>query len=180
MAGPKRRLFWEILIPALAGFAFVVIVSIPFQRWNPQRDALVNKEAPDVFYTLRTGGETSLKKNRGQTVLLHFWASWCAPCVVEMPALAKLEQTLARQDFVLMAFNVDPSESRATALRNGVEYPHNLIFNTESEFLQPYGISAIPVSVLIDKKGTIREVFRGPQDWTSDENRRKINILIRE
>jgi len=136
-------------------------------------------QAPEIEFEMPTGKQTSVQKLKGQTILLNFWASWCGPCMAEMPSLRMLEEHLRDRGFILLAFNISESREQLRGRFAGTDMPDNLIFNFNKEFLRPYGINAIPISVLIDSTGVVHKVYSGPQNWLDIRIRREIENLLK-
>lgn len=134
------------------------------------------RRAPDFSLEDLNGRTRSLKDFRGRTVLLHFWASWCEPCREEFPALKGLWRSIAGEeksksnDLVILAVAEDSAERVAPFVsERGVEFP--VLLDQYGGVMRDYGVSVIPVSVVIDGDGMIRAVLVGPRDYSSDEAR---------
>jgi thiol-disulfide isomerase/thioredoxin len=114
-------------------------------------------------------GEHSVDLNRlhGHVVLLNFWASWCAPCVEEIPSLEELQRDLPNLQVVAVSTDDD-----ATAYERFLK-EHSVSLLTVRDADQRsnamYGTFRFPETYVIDKSGTIRRKFIGAQDWTSPE-----------
>ena len=117
--------------------------------------------APD--FTLRTldGPNLRLQEQRGQVVLVNFWATWCGPCRQEMPHLARLYDKYRASGFVLLGVSVDDDAKKAAdlAARLGLKFP--VSFDTDKKVSRLYDLSAMPSTVLIDREGRVRHVHRG-------------------
>jgi cytochrome c biogenesis protein CcmG, thiol:disulfide interchange protein DsbE len=129
-------------------------------------------------FTIQDSDRTvSLSQLRGRIVVLNFWATWCPPCVEEMPSLAQLQKRLAGRDVTVMAVSLDD---------NGDDYhkflkEHNIDLLTVREAGQKtatgviapvsseYGTFKVPETYIIDRQGTIRRKFIGPVDWSQAE-----------
>lgn len=134
------------------------------------------RRAPDFSLEDLNGRTRSLKDFRGRTVLLHFWASWCEPCKEEFPALKGLWRSIADEDkskskdLVILAVAEDSAERVAPFVKErGVEFP--VLIDQYGGVMRDYGVSVIPVSVVIDGDGMIRAVLVGPRDYSSSEAR---------
>lgn len=114
-------------------------------------------------------GQTSvdLAKLRGKVVVLNFWASWCPPCLEELPSMNSLQRQLPQVSVVGVSIDQD-KEAYASFLRR-----HSTAFLTVDDVAQRsnalYSTFRPPETYIIDKAGTIRRKFIGPQDWTSPE-----------
>ena len=117
----------------------------------------IGKPAIDFQVTDSKGQEVSLKKFRGQVVLLDFWATWCVPCIAEMPHLKEIYDKYKDQNFEIVGISLDQTQ---TALDSYIE-EQNI---TWTQFLDSgavakmYNVTSIPATFLIDGEGIVREV----------------------
>ena len=119
-------------------------------------------------FALNDGQSTvDLQGLRGHVVLLNFWATWCAPCITELPSLEALQQQLPQVRVVAVDTEDDAANYHAFLQRRPV--PLLTVFDAASRSNALYGTFRFPESYLIDKNGVIRRKFIGPQDWTSPE-----------
>ncbi|WP_135077208.1 TlpA family protein disulfide reductase [Terasakiella sp. SH-1] len=127
--------------------------------------------APDVEFTTQDGQTVSLADFKGKTILLNLWATWCPPCIREMPALNALAKEFKDHDFVVLAV--------ATG-RQGREKPdaflekRNLtdmisLHDPKQNFLRMMEINSLPVTFIIDKEGRMRGGVIGMTKWDTDK-----------
>lgn len=126
--------------------------------------------APD-FSLLRSDGNgtVALSQLRGKVVLLNFWATWCPPCVREMPALQRLHEKLAGDDFVVIAISVDedPEEVADFVARRGLTFP--ILLDPDHKIANLYQTIKYPETFLIDRNGIVAvSRFAGDRDWDKD------------
>ncbi|SDE95561.1 TlpA family protein disulfide reductase [Terriglobus roseus] len=130
---------------------------------HPQQIAEV---APD--FTVQNGAQSiQLSKFRGKVVLLNFWATWCAPCIDELPSLQRLQAL--RPDIQVVAVSIDDDPDAYNKFLQ--QYSINLLSardGTQGANLK-YGSVRVPETFLIDRQGNIRRKFIGPQEWTNSE-----------
>lgn len=109
---------------------------------------------PDVQFRYFDGSEGSLADFAGTPTVINFWASWCAPCVVEMPAFEAVHRELHPQ-VAFLGLNVgdEPGAARALVERTGVTYP--LATDPDSTIFQAFGGIGMPTTVLVDADGII-------------------------
>ena len=148
---------------------------------NPAAAALATGgPAPD--FTLRTlsGSNLRLQEQRGNVVLVNFWATWCAPCRQEMPHLARLYDKYRAAGFVLLGVNVDDDTKNAAALAGklGLQFPVSL--DSDKKVSRLYDLSAMPSTVLIDRDGRVRYVHRGYREGYEDTYDQQIRGLLKE
>jgi thiol-disulfide isomerase/thioredoxin len=124
-------------------------------------------------------GQLSLESERGKVVYLDFWASWCKPCALSLPALDAFRKEFPAKDFAVFAINVDrdPAAARAFLSRRPVGYPS--LFDPEGKLPTLFGVETMPTSFLIDRKGVIRRVHRGFRKEDVPELRAAIQELLR-
>ena len=126
--------------------------------------------APNFTLPDLDGNRVRLADYRGKVVLLNIWATWCLPCVEEMPSMEKLHQELKDDDFEILAVSID--ESGVDAVRPFMK-KHNLSFSaltdTAGAMKNLYRITGVPESFIIDKDGFVVEKVIGPRDWASND-----------
>jgi len=141
----------------------------------------VGAAAPDFIRTSLDGSSITLSDHQGRVVLLNFWASWCPPCRSEMPSMEKLHKTLGGDDFVIIAISIDggnTSEVQDFITDNG--YTFHTLHDQRQDVAKNYGIEAIPTTFIIDKNGTIVEISRGSEDWSSKKRLAQLRELMAE
>jgi peroxiredoxin len=126
------------------------------------------------------GKTINLKDYRGKVVLLNFWASWCPPCVHEMPSMAALKTQLKGQDFEILAANLaeDKAAINAFVKSHPVNFP--ILLDPKGSAVKEWKVFAYPSSYLIDKKGQIRYALFGGYEWTSPAAMHAIEQLLKE
>ena len=131
--------------------------------------------APNLAFTGPDGAPTTLADFRGKTVLLNLWATWCAPCRQEMPALDKLQADLGGDGFQVVAVNIDTRNLdrpkawlREAGVQNRAYYadPQAKVFQDLRRAGKAVGL---PITLLIDPQGCELGVLAGPAAWDSPE-----------
>lgn len=136
--------------------------------------AQTGKAAPD--FTVSDGTSTvHLASYRGQVVLVNFWASWCMPCVEEMPSLLALHHE--RPNLVILAVSIDddPEAYSNFIVRHHVDLI--TVRDPSQSAAKLFHTDMWPETYVIDRKGIIREKYVGPQNWTSPEIVNYLNSL---
>jgi len=126
--------------------------------------SLVGNPAPD-FTVQDADRKVSLRDFRGKTVVLNFWATWCPPCVEEMPSLVKMQSDL-KDRVVVLAVSVDEDERsyRSFLKKNNVDLL--TVRDPQQKSNELYGTFKFPETYIIDRQGVVQRKFIGPVDWT--------------
>jgi cytochrome c biogenesis protein CcmG/thiol:disulfide interchange protein DsbE len=130
------------------------------------------KPAPDFLLQDVSGKPVRLRDLRGEVVLINLWATWCPPCRAEMPDLAEIYNAHKSEGFVILG--VDDQERPETVMdflaHNPLPYP--ILLDTDSRVARAYGISFLPASFLVDRRGVLRATMPG------QSNRAKLQAAI--
>ena len=136
--------------------------------------------APD--FTLRSleGRNLRLAEQRGQVVLVNFWATWCGPCKQEMPHLNRLYDKYRSAGFQLLSINVDedPRQAGSAAAKFGVHFP--VLLDGDKTVSKLYELQSMPSTVLIDRDGRVRYLHRGYREGLEAAYERQIRELVKE
>ncbi len=128
--------------------------------------AQTGQVAPD--FTLSDGTTTvHLANYRGQVVLLNFWATWCMPCVEEMPSLLALHHEEPNLAIVAVSIDDDPEAYQRFLVRHHVDF--TTVRDPSQSAAKLFRTDMWPETYLIDRNGIIRRKFVGAQEWTSPE-----------
>lgn len=137
--------------------------------------------APDFSFPGLNGQLVRLSDYRNKVVLLNIWATWCPPCVEEMPSMEKLYQVLTGRDFEILAVSIDKLGTKAvTPFIQKYKLTFPALIDSEGTIQNIYGTTGVPESFIIDRKGVIRQVVIGPIDWYAPEVIRFIQNLLEQ
>lgn len=130
-------------------------------------------------FTDPEGGEHSLADYAGQVVLLNFWATWCAPCREEMPALNSLQKELGGEDFqvVTIATGRNPQPAIDKFFTEAEIDSLPVLLDPRQKLAREFGVVAMPATILIDRDGNEAARMMGPADWASDTAKAVVNQL---
>jgi thiol-disulfide isomerase/thioredoxin len=123
------------------------------------------------------GASHTLDDYRGQVVLLNFWASWCPPCLVEMPAMQRLEAAFTDTAFTILAVNVKESREKAWRFQQLLDVSFTVLLDTTGQAAEDWDVTVYPTSYLIDTTGRIRYMAYGALDWDSAAVKQVIEML---
>jgi peroxiredoxin len=137
-------------------------------------------EAPDFALPDLSGDTVRLSDYAGRVVLLNFWATWCRPCVKEMPALERLEARMKDRGLTVLAVSLDMVEAREVAVFvQGYGWGLPVLLDPLTEVGDAYGIRVMPTTYLIGRDGTILGRSFGAREWDGAEAAALMESLLR-
>ncbi|MCK7597809.1 TlpA family protein disulfide reductase [Microbulbifer sp. CAU 1566] len=142
--------------------------------------ALASAPASDFTLASLNDGNLKLSEQRGEVIMLNFWASWCGPCREEMPLLSDLHARYEPVGFQVWGVNVDANREDAQAMLKKIPVEFPVLFDAESDVSKLFGVEAMPTSVFIDRDGKVRYVHKGYRSGDEAEYKKIIKELIRE
>lgn len=147
----------------------------PRERVSP----LVGQEAPAFELELLGGGTAKLEDHRNRDiVMVDFWATWCGPCVREMPVLAEVAAEYRGKGVVFYAVNQGEEPETVQEFLDKSKLDIAVPLDTESAVADSYGVEGIPTLVLIDKKGTVAAVHVGYHPQIGEILRQELDALL--
>jgi len=159
----SRRLFSALALGVVA-----LLLFFGWQRRDRFAPAVVGEPAPGYAAPTLDGDTLALEALRGRVVLLNVWATWCAPCRVEMPALDRLYRQYRDDGLVVVAVSVDAGSDAARLVRRfvadlGLAFP--VLLDPAGTVQDRFGVNGLPTTFLIDRTGRIRARLLGPAAW---------------
>jgi peroxiredoxin len=168
----RRLNFHSIFLIVLisVGFGIIVLVQTKDSSFDLSGKSRIDKGVPAPEFTLPglDGNMVKLVDYKGKVVLLNIWATWCPPCVQEMPSMEKLYQELKDEDFQILAVSIDVSAGNVVApfmKKHKLSFP--ALTDTQGTLKSLYRTTGVPESFIIEKDGIIAEKIIGPRDWAT-------------
>ena len=125
-----------------------------------------DKPTPDLFLKDTQGKDWSLRELKGHPVLINFWASWCEPCLSEMPSLELAAQRFEQDGLVVLAVNFRETDAALNRFMN--QYPLSLpvLRDRDGAAARAWGVRMFPTTVLVNRLGQAKTLVHGEVDWT--------------
>jgi peroxiredoxin len=135
--------------------------------------------AEDFALPALGGGSFRLSEQRGKIVLVNFWATWCPPCLEEMPAMERLFRKHKDAGFVLVAVSVDADPQKVVPFAAAHKLTFPIVFDTKMAVAEKYGVRALPSSFILGRNGDLAGLALGPRHWDSKPSHRLIESMAR-
>ncbi|MEO2174065.1 MAG: TlpA disulfide reductase family protein [bacterium] len=133
----------------------------------------------EVLIRNEQGEHVALTGFSGKIVLLNLWASWCAPCIKELPALDRMQQRLGGDDFVIVAVSLDSDIDLARQMFTRLSIQSMALYTESAESLgRHFPLDVLPTSVVIDRDGQAMGLLRSSLNWDDPEVDSLVNRLI--
>jgi peroxiredoxin len=166
------------LRPTVLAILLLVVVAAAVPTTAATR--LKGEQAPDFVLKSLSGENVRLSEFRGQVVLINFWASWAGPSRMEMPRLEKIAETYRSSGFVLLGVNMDDTEASATNFAKAYDITYPLLLDAHKEVVRRYAVETVPVTVLVDRAGSIRFVHQDYRVGAEQTYVSEIRALLKE
>jgi thiol-disulfide isomerase/thioredoxin len=172
---PQIIYLWAVALIALLGYGIATMV-LSYRADNKENISTVTKNntpPPITFYDAK-GAKKTLEDFRGQRVLVNLWATWCTPCVAELPSLAKL------QDVTVIAISLDrngkPEKTAEFLKKHGAE-KLDVYLDTDRQIPSAWEklYQGLPTSFLLDTRGNIIDTFAGPFEWDKPDILKRVH-----
>jgi thiol-disulfide isomerase/thioredoxin len=155
---------------ALSGLLLVCILSLAAPLVAGELEEYPEVGPTPLLALKDLGGNPHrLDDYRGQVVLLNFWATWCPPCLIEMPSMQRLKQALAETPFSILAVNSKESKGKVWRFQRMLDVHFAVLLDTTGQAAEDWYVAVYPTSYLIDGTGRIRYMAYGALDWDSKE-----------
>jgi peroxiredoxin len=172
-----------LIFLVIVGVGIIVLLQTKDSSFNLSGRPRLGKgvSAPDFALPDLDSKTVNLADYKGKVVLLNIWATWCPPCVEEMPSMEKLHQELKDEDFKILAVSIDVSGAKAVIpFMKKHKLSFSVLTDIEGAIKSLYQTTGVPESFIIDKQGIIVEKVIGPRDWAAPSTIRSFRSLIQK
>jgi thiol-disulfide isomerase/thioredoxin len=178
MSSNSKLIAALVVVLVIAGGAAMLLLR---EGPKPAEPAVPASSAPIDHFTLAdpgidfaaiapldpAGQPAAMEAYRGKVLLVNLWATWCAPCIKELPSLGKLQAALGGADFAVLAIALDEPDAAKVAPFLAQHGAGNLpaLIDTNRTIDKVMPVSALPTSLLVDKDGKVRAILTGDAEW---------------
>jgi len=152
--------------------AVVVAVAFGYVRMAGNKGYALKKgsEVPGLRLPALAGGEIDLQSQRGKVVVLNFWATWCPPCVAEMPSLERLHRALGPEGLAVVTVSTDEDEAELARFVSKLALTLPVLKDPGGRVAaSKYHTTGYPETFVLDREGRLLEHVVGPAEWDSAE-----------
>jgi thiol-disulfide isomerase/thioredoxin len=137
------------------------------------------KAAEDFTLGTPRGGKFRLSEHRGKVVMVNFWATWCPPCLEEMPAMERLYRQHRDVGFTLVAVSVDTDPAKVPPFLASRKLTFPVGLDPRMDLANSYAVRALPSSFIVDPAGNLAALAIGPRHWDSNAAHSLVEGLAR-
>ena len=138
-------------------------------------------DCPDFTLVDMSGNTHTLSSYRGKVVMVNFWATYCGPCIKEIPSMASLKQKLGEESFEILAIDMAEEKADVAAFmqRHNINVNFPILLDVEGNVIEQWMVSAVPSTFIVGPKGKIHYALYGAIEWDSDEIVETLNGLMK-
>lgn len=158
----------------------LVVLLLPGLAAAKELKPYSGKPLPDFTLTDMDGKSHTLSDYKGQVVMVNFWATYCTPCIKEMPSMERLRVKMAGLPFTILAIDMaeTPEEVSAFFNRHKIDIGFPILLDPEGGVIEQWRISAIPTTFIVAPDGTIRYALFGGLEWDSLAVQKSLKALL--
>ena len=180
---PRLVLRTTLILFVLAGFLSFLASYFPGQKVGAASLFLPKNERLEVnlsgTFEDVDGKSVSFDRFEDEVVLLNFWATWCMPCLIEMPSMAQLQEEFGGKGLRIVAIS-DEDELTIRQFHKENPFPFTFLIDRERVLFERLRVFGIPLTIILDRDGKLTYFHRGMQVWDTPEIRQGLSQLIDE
>jgi cytochrome c biogenesis protein CcmG/thiol:disulfide interchange protein DsbE len=164
--GPLRAVLWALVLVMTVAWLLLggglAALRDTVAPAPPQTGPEVGRIAPELALPVAGGGEVSLAQLKGSVVLVNFWATWCVPCLAEMPAIERAYQAHRDRGLVVLAVDVQEQDADVIRFLDSLGVTFGSAIDRTGDASRRFRANALPTTFLVDRRGVVRDVRVGP------------------
>jgi peroxiredoxin len=172
-----RAVKTERLLQAVIAGCLAVLVWLIYDTFA-EKVVVVGDKAPEFSITTDNGRTVTRSSFGGKLLVLNFWATWCPPCVEEMPSLDQFQKTFAGSGVVVLGVSVDQNHAAYQQFLSRVKVAFMTARDPKGDIPAEYGTFKYPETYIIDSSGRVVEKIVGPTNWTDPQMMSRVKSLL--
>lgn len=172
-SGPSRHLTGCLILR-------ICLLMLTTSAWSAELQPLTPQAAPGLVLPDASGDHWQLQDFTGRVVLINFWASWCTPCLEEIPSLNALAAQFEAKDLQVIAVNVGENRRRVETVSRQLALRPIVLLDIDSNVFHDWQAAVLPASYIVDRQGRLRFQAIGIVDWGRPDVVAQIEQLMAE
>jgi cytochrome c biogenesis protein CcmG, thiol:disulfide interchange protein DsbE len=168
---------WDRLLPVLIGVLVIVLIAVVAESTR-ERIIEVGDTAPGFALVTDDGQRLTRSQFGGKLLVLNFWATWCVPCVQELPSLNQFQKQFASSGVVVLGVSVDQNERAYQQFLKRAGVTFRTSRDPQADLSSRYGTFKYPETYVIDRNGKVVQKHIGPRDWMDERLLTEIKALL--
>jgi len=144
---------------------FLVLYLSPLSGVAGELSEVTAPSRPELILPDMSGQPRNLGEFADKVLLINFWASWCTPCLEEMPGIRRLIEAMHDKPFAVIGVNVGEAQRRVQATLKRFEIDFTVLLDKDSAVFKGWGATVLPTAYVLDRSGRLRYIGRGPLEW---------------
>ncbi len=167
----------ERVLQVVIAICVAVLIWVVYDTFT-ERVVVVGETAPEFAITTDAGRTITRSNFGGRLLVLNFWATWCPPCVEEIPSLNQFQQMFARDGVVVLGISVDQNQGAYRQFLNRANVAFATARDPEAKISAEYGTFKYPETYIIDAQGKVVEKVIGQANWTDPAMTARVKSLL--
>jgi len=138
-----------------------------------------NSRAPALVLRDVNGKEHNIQNHLGKVLVLNFWATWCPPCVEEIPSLGRLQKAFSKEDLIVLSVDIGENKNDVETFLKQVPADFPVLLNPDGSTVKQWKIIAFPTTFIIDRQGDIRLAYFGGLVWDNPDVIKQLQAVVR-
>ena len=159
----------------------IVIVLGRIVTMDINKPVRIGDYAPDFSIKDMSGDIYKLSQKRGKVIFINFWATWCKPCLDEMPSIEEMFRMFKNDNIEVIGISIDKHGKdvvKSFIERFDISFP--ILLDLTEEVGLEYGITGVPETFIVDEKGIIVEKVIGPRDWMNENSLKMVKYFLKK
>lgn len=164
---------------ALSGAA-ALLIALPAASADPPIKPWTSGATPPLALSAVDGRKVALEGLKGRVVVINYWATWCEPCIDEMPSLERLRMKMKGRPFEVLAVNYGESAEHVSRFVAKLKLTMPVLLDPYKNSVEAWKVRGLPMTFIVDAKGQVRYWYFGERDWAQGEALKLVERMVSE